>query len=59
LPAHADAFSVTHTNFELAVRSDSSGRATRDRSVRLNPGETVRRSVTLRKRGLDHVEHNR
>jgi hypothetical protein len=59
LPAHADAFSVTHSAYELPVRKDASGQSSRQRTVRLRPGEAVRQTVTLHKRGQDHVEHSR
>jgi len=53
LPAFKQWFSVSHTNYELPIEPVNDSRAA---SAVLNPGETTRATVTLRKKGAEFLQ---
>jgi len=53
LPAFKQWFSVSHTNYELPIEPVNDSR---EASAVLNPGETTRATVTLRKKGAEFLQ---
>jgi len=57
LPITTTAFAVTHSDYELPVQTNNSGRAARQVSISLMAGETNHVTVRLERRGSGQIRH--